>query len=221
MRCCTPPLCAPKKTALGTRPEGMFAPRQLWETPMIARALACLLLPQWCACAEHLWAIILMKALRASPCLFIHFCSSGNDKRPGSRGFKKLSEFGSSSLQGYKNSQNTCWIVFQCSQRGEDDPWPIFADFLNPWLPGLLSFPECFCSDVLLLFVNHIMLPNWALSPSTAITPCSPAVGVSSWASPWSSFSLSSLEPHGSSAGVGRCFACPPEVKKLVRFCPA
>ena len=27
---------------------------------------------------------------------------SGNDKRPGSRGFKKLSEFGNSFLQGYE-----------------------------------------------------------------------------------------------------------------------
>ena len=32
---------------------------------------------------------------------------SGNDRRPGSRGFKKLSEFGSSSLHGHKSSSNT------------------------------------------------------------------------------------------------------------------
>ena len=37
---------------------------------------------------------------------------SGNDKRPGSRGFKTLSEFGNSSLQGYESSQNTCFFPF-------------------------------------------------------------------------------------------------------------
>ena len=66
---------------------------------------------------------------------------SGNDKRPESRGLKKLSEFGNSSLQGYKSSQNTCFIVLWCNQRGVDDPWPISADFVNPRLSGLLSFP--------------------------------------------------------------------------------
>ena len=50
-------------------------------------------------------------------CLF-----SGNDKRPESRGFKKLSEFGNSSLQGHGSSQNTCFILFRCNQRGADDP---------------------------------------------------------------------------------------------------
>ena len=59
-------------------------------------------------------------------------CFSGNDKRPGSRGFKKLSEFGDSSLQGYKSSQNTCLIVFRGKQRGADDQLLISVDFLNP-----------------------------------------------------------------------------------------
>ena len=40
---------------------------------------------------------------------------SGNDKRPGSRGFKKLSEFGNSSLQGHKRGgwsvTDLCWLV--------------------------------------------------------------------------------------------------------------
>ena len=34
---------------------------------------------------------------------------SGNDKSPGSREFKKLSEFGNSSLQRHKSCQNTWW----------------------------------------------------------------------------------------------------------------
>ena len=62
----------------------------------------------------------------------------GKDKRPEGRGVKKLSEFSSSSLEGYKSSQNTCFIVFRCNQRGAEDPWPISADFLNPRLSGLL-----------------------------------------------------------------------------------
>ena len=56
-------------------------------------------------------------------------CVSGNDTRPDSRGFKKLLEFGSSSLQGYESSQTTWFIVFRYNQRGADDPWPISADF--------------------------------------------------------------------------------------------
>ena len=36
---------------------------------------------------------------------FKHFWTLENDKRPGSRGFKKLSEFGNSSLQGHESSQ--------------------------------------------------------------------------------------------------------------------
>ena len=48
--------------------------------------------------------------------------SEGNDKRPGSRGFKKLSEIGSSSFEGYESSQNTCLAVSRCSHRGADDP---------------------------------------------------------------------------------------------------
>ena len=47
---------------------------------------------------------------------------SENNKRPGSRGFKKLSEFGNSCLHGYESSQITCFTLFQCNQRGEDDP---------------------------------------------------------------------------------------------------
>ena len=39
-------------------------------------------------------------------------------KRPGSRGFKKLSEFGQSSLQRYESSPNTCFTVLRCTQRG-------------------------------------------------------------------------------------------------------
>ena len=47
---------------------------------------------------------------------------SGNDTRPESRGFKKLSEFGNSSLQRYESFQKTCFIVFWCSQICADDP---------------------------------------------------------------------------------------------------
>ena len=46
----------------------------------------------------------------------------GNDKRPESRGLKKLSEFGNSFLQEYESSQNTYFIVFRCNQRGADEP---------------------------------------------------------------------------------------------------
>ena len=67
---------------------------------------------------------------------------SGNDKRPWSRGVKKLSEFGNSSLQGYETFQNTCFIVFRCNQRGADDLWPISADFFEPSISGSLSFSE-------------------------------------------------------------------------------
>ena len=66
---------------------------------------------------------------------------SGNDKRPESQGFNKLSEFCNSSLRGYESSQNTCFTVFRCNQGGVDDPWPISADFLNPRFSGLLSLP--------------------------------------------------------------------------------
>ena len=61
---------------------------------------------------------------------------SENDKRPERRGFKKLSEFGN----WYESSQNTCFTVFRCNQRGADDPWLISADFLNPRFRGLLPF---------------------------------------------------------------------------------
>ena len=63
---------------------------------------------------------------------------SGNDKRPGSWGFKKLSEFGHSSLQGHESSQSTGFTLFWCNQRGTDDLWPISADFLNHGFLGLL-----------------------------------------------------------------------------------
>ena len=67
---------------------------------------------------------------------------SGNDKRPESRGFKKLSEFSNCCLQGHESSQDTCFTLFWCNQRGADEPWPISADFLNPRLSGLVSFPN-------------------------------------------------------------------------------
>ena len=44
-----------------------------------------------------------------------------------------------SSFQGYESSQNTHLTVLWCNQRGSGDPWPISAEFLNHWLPGLLS----------------------------------------------------------------------------------
>ena len=47
---------------------------------------------------------------------------SGKDRRPGSGGFKKLSEFTNSSFQEYESSQNTCFTVLRCNQRGADDP---------------------------------------------------------------------------------------------------
>ena len=54
---------------------------------------------------------------RAMNCAMPHKTwETGNHKRPGSRGFKKLSEFGNSSLPGYESSQNTCFTAFQCNQ---------------------------------------------------------------------------------------------------------
>ena len=47
---------------------------------------------------------------------------SGSDKRPESRGFKKLLEFSNPSLQGHTSSQNTCFTVLWCNQKGADDP---------------------------------------------------------------------------------------------------
>ena len=49
------------------------------------------------------------------------------------------------------------FTVFWCNQRGADDPWPISADFLNPRLSGLSSFPKFggFTADLLpLIDVN-------------------------------------------------------------------
>ena len=64
------------------------------------------------------------------------------DKRPGSRGFKQLSEFGNSLFRGTKSSQSTCFIVSWCNQRGAGDPRLISADPLKPRFPRLLSFSE-------------------------------------------------------------------------------
>ena len=35
-------------------------------------------------------------------------------------------------FKGYESSQNTCFTVLQCNQRGAADPRPISTDFLNP-----------------------------------------------------------------------------------------
>ena len=44
--------------------------------------------------------------------------------------------------RGTKTPKTLCFTEFWCKQRGADDPWPISADCLNPWLPGLFSFSE-------------------------------------------------------------------------------
>ena len=45
---------------------------------------------------------------------------SGNDERPGSRGFKKLSEFGSSALQGHGRFQKNILLFFGAISGAED-----------------------------------------------------------------------------------------------------
>ena len=67
---------------------------------------------------------------------------SGNEKKPESRGFKKLSEFSISSLQSTKAPKILVLLCFDAIREGAHDPWPISADFLNPRLSGLFSQPQ-------------------------------------------------------------------------------
>ena len=70
-----------------------------------------------------------------------HFPGSplaGNGKRPGSRGFKKWSEFCNSSPQGHEAPKTLVLPCFGGNQRRANGPWPISAGFANPWFPGLL-----------------------------------------------------------------------------------
>ena len=48
-------------------------------------------------------------------------------------------------FRGTKTFQNTCFIVSRRNQRGADGLWPISADFLNTWFPGLLSSSDSYC----------------------------------------------------------------------------
>ena len=80
-------------------------------------------------------------------------------------GFKKLSEFGNSSLEGYKSSKTLVSLCFGAIREGRMIPWPISADFLNPRLSGLLSFSvQTFGSKVQKVFTlgGRCQLPKIA-----------------------------------------------------------
>ena len=69
--------------------------------------------------------------------------ASGNDKRPGSRGFKKLSEFGNVSLQGgTKASKTYVLLCFSAIREGRRIGDRSLLTSSNLDFAGLVSFPE-------------------------------------------------------------------------------
>ena len=98
-----------------------------------------------CSCIYALWRVsssdrvwhdhvrqLQTQKPRVSKTIFGHSAWSTQSDWPHRKGWETTREFVNSFLQGHASSQNTCFAVFLCNQRGADGPWPISADFLNP-----------------------------------------------------------------------------------------